>query len=238
MLGDDATMRTAAARLQNDRRLGTQCRGGACANPGVARWTLRPRAASQARATSPALPRPAGRIADLGNRNLGRRIGSRGAFARVRAQTEQTYVMVKPDGVQRGLVGEVISRFERKGYMLKALRIRMCEKSLAEEHYFELRDKPFFSKLVDYICSGPVVCMIWEGTDVVKASRKIIGATNPTEAEPGTIRGDLGVEVGRNIVHGSDSVENGAREIGLWFGADDPPVAWESAMTPWIKELT
>merc|ERR1712113_837181 len=134
--------------------------------------------------------------------------------------SEATYVMVKPDGVQRGLVGEIISRFERKGYALKGLQMCVCDTEKAEEHYRELADKPFFSMLVDYICSGPVVCMLWEGTDVVKAGRKIIGATNPTDAECGTIRGDFGVEVGRNLVHGSDSVENGQREINRWFATD------------------
>ncbi len=153
--------------------------------------------------------------------------------------SESTYIMVKPDGVQRGLVGEVIRRFERKGYALTGLKMCVCDKLRAEEHYKELAGKPFFPKLVDYICSGPVVCMVWEGTDVVKAGRKIIGATNPTEAEAGTIRGDFGVEVGRNIVHGSDSVENGEREISLWFGANtggEGVVEWEPTMTPWIKE--
>jgi len=158
---------------------------------------------------------------------------------RLNSQSESTYIMVKPDGVQRGLVGEVISRFERKGYVLAGLKMCICDKLKAEEHYKELADKPFFPKLVDYICSGPVVCMVWEGTDVVKAGRKIIGATNPTDAEAGTIRGDFGVEVGRNIVHGSDSVENGEREISLWFGANtggEGTVEWEPTMTPWIKE--
>jgi len=144
--------------------------------------------------------------------------------------------MVKPDGVQRGLVGEIISRLERKGYTMKGLQMSRCDKQLAEAHYKDLKGKPFFSKLVQYICSGPVVGMIWEGTDVVKASRKIIGATNPTEAEPGTIRGDLAIEVGRNIVHGSDSVESAEREISLWFENDD--IDWEPTMSPWIKELS
>ena len=159
------------------------------------------------------------------------------AQSRLQAHTESTYVMVKPDGVQRGLVGEIISRFERKGYVLTGLKSVICDKQRAEEHYRDLANKPFFPKLVDYICSGPVVCMIWEGTDVVKAGRKIIGATNPTDAEPGTIRGDFGVEVGRNLVHGSDSVENGQREINLWFGGESV-VEWEPTMTPWIKELS
>jgi nucleoside-diphosphate kinase len=155
----------------------------------------------------------------------------------MRTKAESTYVMVKPDGVQRGLVGEIISRFERKGYVLTGLKTVICDKQRAEEHYKELAGKPFFPKLVDYICSGPVVCMIWEGTDVVKAGRKLIGCTNPTDSDPGTIRGDFGVEVGRNLVHGSDSVENGEREINLWFATDEV-IDWEPTMTPWIKELS
>ena len=134
----------------------------------------------------------------------------------MRSQAESTYVMVKPDGVQRGLVGEVISRFERKGYTLKGLQMCVCDKEKAEEHYNELAGKPFFPNLVDYICSGPVVCMVWEGTDVVKAGRNIIGATNPTDAAPGTIRGDFGVEVGRNIVHGSDSAIENPDDASFW----------------------
>ena len=169
--------------------------------------------------------------------NIRRTQARPGQSIKVRSQAESTYVMVKPDGVQRGLVGEVISRFERKGYTLKGLQMCVCDKEKAEEHYNELAGKPFFPNLVDYICSGPVVCMVWEGTDVVKAGRNIIGATNPTDAAPGTIRGDFGVEVGRNIVHGSDSAENGEREINLWFGGE-AVVEWEPTMTPWIKELS
>ncbi|CAA7400706.1 unnamed protein product [Spirodela intermedia] len=129
-------------------------------------------------------------------------------------QVEETYIMVKPDGVQRGLVGEIISRFEKKGFRLKGLKLFQCPKELAEEHYKDLKEKSFFPKLIDYITSGPVVCMAWEGVGVVASARKLIGATNPLQAEPGTIRGDLAVETGRNIVHGSDSPDNGQREIG------------------------
>jgi len=167
--------------------------------------------------------------------SVGRRFAE-GKRLRLQAHAESTYIMVKPDGVQRGLVGEIISRFERKGYTLKGLQMCICDKAKAEEHYKDLAGKPFFPNLVEYICSGPVVCMIWEGTDVVKAGRNLIGVTNPTDAAPGTIRGDFGVEVGRNLVHGSDSIENGAREIALWFGSEEA-VEWEPTMTPWIKEL-
>ncbi|KAG0628755.1 hypothetical protein M758_1G050600 [Ceratodon purpureus] len=151
------------------------------------------------------------------------------------AATERSYVMVKPDGVQRGLVGEIITRFERKGFQLVGLKMFQTPKSLAEEHYGELKEKPFYGKLVDYIVSGPVVCIALEGPGVVASARKLIGVTNPLNAEPGTIRGDFGIEVGRNVVHGSDSPENGLREIGLWFDQDEI-VEWEQHMTPWLKE--
>ncbi|KAL6622386.1 hypothetical protein ACP70R_032265 [Stipagrostis hirtigluma subsp. patula] len=131
------------------------------------------------------------------------------------SEVEQSYIMIKPDGVQRGLVGEIISRFEKKGFLLKGLKLFQCPKDLAQEHYKDLKDRPFFPKLIDYITSGPVVCMAWEGDGVVASARKLIGATNPLQAEPGTIRGDLAVQTGRNVVHGSDSPENGKREIGL-----------------------
>ncbi|XP_054821906.1 nucleoside diphosphate kinase 2, chloroplastic isoform X1 [Prosopis cineraria] len=150
-------------------------------------------------------------------------------------QIEETYIMVKPDGVQRGFVGEIISRFEKKGFKLKGLKLFQCSKELAEEHYKDLKEKPFFPKLVDYITSGPVVCMAWEGVGVVASARKLIGSTNPLQAEPGTIRGDLAVQTGRNIVHGSDSPENGKREIALWF-KEGELVEWTPAQAPWLRE--
>eukprot|EP00271_Cylindrocystis_brebissonii_P013913 TRINITY_DN3449_c0_g1_i1.p1 TRINITY_DN3449_c0_g1~~TRINITY_DN3449_c0_g1_i1.p1 ORF type:complete len:230 (+),score=18.58 TRINITY_DN3449_c0_g1_i1:248-937(+) len=151
------------------------------------------------------------------------------------AQVERSYVMIKPDGVQRGLVGEILGRFERKGFTLKGLKLFQCSTELAKEHYRDLSEKPFYGKLVDYIVSGPVVCMVWEGPGVVASARKLIGATSPTSAEPGTIRGDLAVEVGRNVVHGSDSIENGEREISLWF-QEAEIVEWEPSMTAWLRE--
>ncbi|CAL4932313.1 unnamed protein product [Urochloa decumbens] len=110
---------------------------------------------------------------------------------------EHTFIMIKPDGVQRGLVGEIISRFEKKGFYLKALKLVNVERSFAEKHYSDLSAKPFFQGLVDYIISGPVVAMVWEGKSVVTTGRKIIGATNPLASEPGTIRGDFAVDIGR-----------------------------------------
>lgn len=151
-------------------------------------------------------------------------------------KAEISYVMVKPDGVQRALVGEIISRFERKGFTLKGLRMFVPSKELAEEHYKDLSSKPFFKDLVSYITSGPVVAMVWEGEGVVASARKLIGATNPLNAEPGTIRGDLAVQTGRNVVHGSDSPDNGERETGLWFGGDDAVVNWTPALKDWLRE--
>ncbi|RLN07597.1 nucleoside diphosphate kinase 2 [Panicum miliaceum] len=150
-------------------------------------------------------------------------------------EVEQSYIMIKPDGVQRGLVGEIISRFEKKGFLLKGLKLFQCSKDLAQEHYKDLKDKPFFPTLIEYITSGPVVCMAWEGDGVVASARKLIGATNPLQAEPGTIRGDLAVQTGRNVVHGSDSPDNGKREIALWF-KEGELCQWESVQTPWLVE--
>ncbi|CAD6267580.1 unnamed protein product [Miscanthus lutarioriparius] len=150
-------------------------------------------------------------------------------------EVEQSYIIIKPDGVQRGLVGEIISRFEKKGFLLKGLKLFQCPKDLAQEHYKDLKDRPFFPKLIDYITSGPVVYMAWEGDGVVASARKLIGATNPLQAEPGTIRGDLAVQTGRNGVHGSDSPDNGKREIALWF-KDGKLCQWESVQTPWLIE--
>ena len=143
---------------------------------------------------------------------------------------------IKPDGVQRGLVGEIIGRFERKGFKLTALKFFVPPRSLAEEHYKDLSAKPFFGDLVAYICSGPVVAMVWEGEGVVASARKLIGATNPLAAEPGTIRGDHAIVTGRNVIHGSDSPENGERETALWFGGGDARVSWTRAVEPWLVE--
>ncbi|XP_058195042.1 nucleoside diphosphate kinase 2, chloroplastic [Rhododendron vialii] len=148
---------------------------------------------------------------------------------------EETYIMIKPDGVQRGLVGEIISRFEKKGFKLTGLKLFECPQELAEEHYKDLNSKPFFPKLIRYITSGPVVCMAWEGDGVVASARKLIGATNPLQAEPGTIRGDLAVQTGRNVVHGSDSPENGKREIALWF-KEGELCEWTPAQAAWLLE--
>ena len=131
--------------------------------------------------------------------------------------SERTLILVKPDGVRRGLVGEVISRIERKGLTISRLELRTLDRETAEQHYGEHRDKPFFGELVEFITGGPLVAMIVEGPEAVAAMRGLMGATNPVEATPGSIRGDFATVIGENIVHGSDSPENGAREIGLFF---------------------
>ncbi|KAI9596650.1 nucleoside diphosphate kinase [Syncephalis fuscata] len=130
---------------------------------------------------------------------------------------ERTYIMVKPDGVERGLVGDIISRFERKGYQLLALRLIHPTRDLLEEHYADLKSKPFFPSLMTYMTSGPVVGMVWGGKEVVKTGRVMLGATNPLASAPGTIRGDFCIDMGRNLCHGSDSVESAEHEISLWF---------------------
>ena len=134
------------------------------------------------------------------------------------AEQDCTFVMVKPDGVRRGLVGEVIRRIEAKGYSLAEMKLFTIDRTLAEEHYGEHAEKPFFGELVDFITSGPVVAMVVEGPDAISSMRRIMGATNPIEADPGSIRGDLATVITENIVHGSDSEESAAREIKLFFG--------------------
>ena len=131
--------------------------------------------------------------------------------------TEQTLVLIKPDGVQRHLVGEILARIERKGLTLAALELKNVSVELAKQHYAEHDGKPFFGELVEFITSGPLVAMVLEGESAVEAARQVIGATNPVEAAPGSIRGDFALEVTFNMVHGSDSDESAEREIGIWF---------------------
>jgi nucleoside-diphosphate kinase len=146
---------------------------------------------------------------------------------------ERSFVMVKPDGVQRGLVGEVISRLERRGLKLVAAKLMMVPRELAEAHYAEHKEKPFFPNLVSFITSGPVMAMVWEGPGAIATIRKTMGATNPANAEPGTIRADFACFTSFNLVHGSDGPESAAREIALWFGDDVLP-SYERALDPWI----
>lgn len=148
---------------------------------------------------------------------------------------ERTFIAIKPDGVQRGLVGQIISRFETKGFTLVGLKIMTVTKELAEKHYDVHKERPFFSSLIEFIKSGPLVAMVWEGEGVVASARKIIGATNPLTAEPGTIRGDYGISVGRNLIHGSDAIETAQTEINLWF-KEEELVSWKPTLTSWIVE--
>jgi nucleoside-diphosphate kinase len=133
------------------------------------------------------------------------------------ADPSRTLILIKPDAFERGLTGEIVSRFERKGLRLVAMRLVRVDEDLANRHYAEHVDKPFFGELVRFITRGPLVAMVLEGTSAVEAARQVIGATNPLEASPGSIRGDFGLEVTFNLVHGSDSDESAAREIQLWF---------------------
>jgi nucleoside-diphosphate kinase len=178
---------------------------------------------------------------------------------------ERTYIMIKPDGVQRGLTGAIISRFEAKGYKLVALKMASPTKAHLEAHYADLAKKPFFPSLIDYMLAGPVVCMVWEGSHAVKIGRVILGETNPSDSTPGSIRGDYcascmpqlqprvhphllqsssamrtlcccaGIEVGRNICHGSDAVESAEAEIALWF--PEGLNSFDSCAKPWVTEF-
>ncbi|NJP10500.1 MAG: nucleoside-diphosphate kinase [Leptolyngbyaceae cyanobacterium RU_5_1] len=148
---------------------------------------------------------------------------------------ERTFLAIKPDGVQRKLIGEIIRRFEAKGFTLVGLKLMSVSRELAETHYGVHREKPFFPGLVSFITSGAVVAMVWEGKGVIASARKIIGATNPLNSEPGTIRGDFGIDVGRNLIHGSDARETADQEIKLWF-QEEELVSWEPSVTSWIYE--
>lgn len=134
---------------------------------------------------------------------------------------EKSFIMVKPDGVQRNLVGNIVHRFEQKGFKLAGAKLMQVSEDLAKEHYGEHKERPFFGELVDFITSGPVFAMVWEGENVIKTARKMMGETNPAEANPGTIRGDYGITVGKNVIHGSDSPESAEREIGLFFNTSE-----------------
>ncbi|KAG9268073.1 nucleoside diphosphate kinase A-like [Astyanax mexicanus] len=134
---------------------------------------------------------------------------------------ERTFIAIKPDGVQRGLIGEIIKRFELKGFKLVGLKILHASEDLLKQHYSDLKDRPFFPGLVSYMSSGPVVAMVWEGCNVIKTGRVMLGETNPADSKPGTIRGDYCIQVGRNIIHGSDSLDSASTEISLWFTPEE-----------------
>jgi len=148
---------------------------------------------------------------------------------------EQTFIAIKPDGGQRGLVGPIISRFENRGYKLAAIKLVTPSKEHLEKHYADLADKPFFNGLVTYMLSGPICAMVWEGRDAVKTGRTLLGATNPLASAPGTIRGDFAIDVGRNVCHGSDSVENAKKEIALWFDGGEI-IQYKHSQFDWIYE--
>lgn len=149
------------------------------------------------------------------------------------AELERTFIAIKPDGVQRGLISEIISRFERKGFKLVAIKLVVPSKEFAQKHYHDLSERPFFNGLCDFLSSGPVLAMVWEGEGVIKYGRKLIGATDPQKSEPGTIRGDLAVVVGRNIIHGSDGPETAKDEIKLWFKPEEV-TSYTSNSEKWV----
>ncbi|MBU8879098.1 nucleoside-diphosphate kinase [Bacillus sp. FJAT-29790] len=147
---------------------------------------------------------------------------------------EKTFLMVKPDGVQRNLIGEIVAKFEKKGFQLVGGKLMSISTELAEQHYGEHKERPFFGELVDFITSGPVFAMVWEGENVIATARQMMGATNPKDAAPGTIRGDFAATVGKNIIHGSDSPASAEREIGLFFKQDEL-VEYSKLMNEWIN---
>ncbi|MGP4078345.1 nucleoside-diphosphate kinase [Pseudalkalibacillus sp. R45] len=146
---------------------------------------------------------------------------------------EKTFLMVKPDGVQRNLIGEIVSRFEKKGFKLAGAKLMQISDELAQNHYGEHKERPFFGELVDFITSGPVFAMVWEGENVIATARNMMGKTNPSDAAPGTIRGDYAVQVGQNIIHGSDSPESAEREINLFFNEEEL-VNYNKSIAKWV----
>jgi nucleoside-diphosphate kinase len=148
---------------------------------------------------------------------------------------ERTLVLIKPDAMQRGLAGEVISRLERRGLKIVAIRMMKVSTALAKKHYAEHDGKPFFKGLVAYITSSPIIAAVFEGNDAIKATRQTMGATNPVEAATGSIRADFGIETGRNLTHASDSPASARREIALFFG-EMPPTGWKRDTDPWVFE--
>ncbi|BAC88651.1 nucleoside-diphosphate kinase [Gloeobacter violaceus] len=148
---------------------------------------------------------------------------------------ERTFIAIKPDGVQRGLVGEILQRFERRGFKLVGLKLMQVSEALAQKHYAEHKERPFFGGLVAFITSSPVVAVVLEGKGVVATARAMMGVTNPLNSPLGTIRGDYGIDIGRNIIHGSDSLESAEREIALWF-APAELLEWQATLGSWVYE--
>jgi nucleoside-diphosphate kinase len=150
-------------------------------------------------------------------------------------KNERSFIAVKPDGVNRGLVGEIIRRFEQKGFKLVGLKLTVPSKEKAEGHYEEHRGKPFFAGLANFFASGPIVAMVWEGEDIIATGRRMMGATKPKDSAPGTIRGDFAVNMGRNIIHGSDGQASAAKEITYWF-AENEIANWNPTISSWLYE--
>ena len=148
---------------------------------------------------------------------------------------ERTLVLIKPDGVQRGLIGEITGRLEQRGLRLVGMKFMQMSADLAGQHYIEHVERPFYKGLVEYITSGPIVAMVWEGTNAIKHVRNTMGATNPLEADPGTIRSDFALEIGRNLVHGSANAEDAAREVDLFFSAEEL-IEWSRDVDRWVFE--
>ena len=151
------------------------------------------------------------------------------------SKTERTFIAIKPDGVQRGLIGDIIGRFEKKGYKLVAMKVLTPSEEMAAEHYSDLSKKGFFKGLCTYFSSGPICAMCWEGLGVIKGGRTLLGATNPADSLPGTIRGDLCIDVGRNICHGSDGLESAAKEVAFWFKPEELN-NYEQHSAKWVYE--
>jgi nucleoside-diphosphate kinase len=160
--------------------------------------------------------------------------GALPVYGRPGTNQERTFLAVKPDGVQRGLVGDIIARFEKRGYKLVGLKMVWPTKEMAEEHYADLSKKPFFPGLVKFFSSGPIVCMCWEGKDIIKQGRQMLGETQPLASKPGSIRGDFSIDLGRNICHGSDSPDSAKHELTMWFpeGVND----WSKTVDSWVYE--
>merc|ERR1712002_1446934 len=148
---------------------------------------------------------------------------------------ERTFIAIKPDGVQRGIIGEVIKRFEQKGFKLVAMKMQHASEEHLKKHYDDLKDRKFFPDLIQYMHSGPLVAMVWEGKGAVKTGRVMLGETNPANSLPGTIRGDFCIDVGRNICHGSDAVESAQKEIALWFTPEEL-TSYTPVQNPWVYE--
>ncbi|SSD60338.1 Nucleoside diphosphate kinase [Saccharomycodes ludwigii] len=151
------------------------------------------------------------------------------------SNNERTFIAIKPDGVQRGLISKILGRFEDRGYKLIGIKLVTPTENLLKQHYAEHVNKPFFPGMLSYMMSGPILATVWEGKDVVKQGRNILGATNPLNSAPGTIRGDFAIDMGRNVCHGSDSVESAEREINLWFKKEEI-IDWKLASLSWIYE--